>query len=49
MPYNLSIKYVGSKPKYCMTSKKSGKTYCYDTKQKRLEGIKQHEVFAKKK
>ena len=49
MPYNLSIKYVGNKSKYCMTSKKTGKTYCYDSKEKKLKGMQQHEMFANMK
>ena len=42
MPYKLSEK----KGKYCMTNVESGKTYCYDSKKERTEGMRMHEAFA---
>ena len=35
----------GGKTKYCMTSKDTGKTYCYDSSAERKKGIKMHEAF----
>ena len=49
MPYNYSTKKVDGKTKYCMTSKKTGKTYCYDSLAKRRKGERLHEYFANKK
>ena len=31
--------------KFCMTSKDSGKTYCYDSEEKREKGVRMHEAF----
>lgn len=42
MPYRL-FKRNG---KYCMENRNTGKTYCYDTKKERTEGMKMHEAFA---
>jgi len=49
MPYTLSIKQRGTKNVYCMTSKKTGKTYCYNSPSERLKGMQQHEMFSQMK
>ena len=45
MPYTLSTKTVKGKKKWCMTSKDTGKTYCYDSASARAKGMKMHEIF----
>ena len=45
MPYKLSTKTVKGKKKWCMTSKDTGKTYCYDSTAARAKGMKMHEMF----
>ena len=45
MPYDYSTKKVEGKTKYCMTSKETGKTYCYDSSAERRKGAKMHEMF----
>jgi len=41
MPYTFSR----SGSKYCMTSKDTGKRYCYASSAARKKGIKMHEMF----
>jgi hypothetical protein len=45
MPYTLSRRKTKEGTKYCMTSKESGKTYCYDSESARSKGMKMHEMF----
>jgi len=45
MPYTLSTKKVKGKKKWCMTSKDTGKTYCYGSASERAKGMKMHEMF----
>ena len=45
MPYNLSIQQRNNKVVYCMTSKSSGKTYCYSSPAERSKGRQMHEMF----
>lgn len=45
MPYLLSTRVKEGKRKYCMTSKDSGKTYCYDSPEARKKGMRMHEAF----
>ena len=45
MPYNLSTRTVKGKKKWCMTSKDTGKTYCYDSAAARAKGMRMHEMF----
>lgn len=45
MPYLFSTRIVKNKKKFCMTSKDSGKTYCYDSEEKRKNGARLHEAF----
>lgn len=42
MPHTFSR----SEGKYCMTSKDTGKRYCYKSSAARKKGIKMHEAFA---
>jgi len=46
MPYKDFTKIEKGKKKFCMTSIKTNKTYCYDSKTKRDEGKRLHEAFA---
>lgn len=46
MPYNLSTKKFKGGTKYCMTSKKTGKTYCYSSPEERKKGMRLHEMFS---
>ena len=45
MPYDYSVKKLGKKKKFCMTSKESGRTYCSDTLEKRKRVQRLHEVW----
>ena len=45
MPYTLSTKTVKGKKKWCMKSKDTGKSYCYDSPAARAKGMKMHEMF----
>jgi len=45
MPYTLSQRKKEGKTKYCMTSKDTGKTYCYNSEADRAKGMKMHEMF----
>jgi len=47
MPYNLSTRIVKGKKKYCMTSKRTGKTYCYSSEADRKQGMRLHEYYGK--
>ena len=49
MPYTLSTRIVKGKKKYCMTAKRTGKTYCYDSLNARRMGIKMHMRYAHEK
>jgi len=46
MPYTYSTQTKEGRKKFCMTSKKTGKTYCYDSPEARERGAKTHEMFA---
>lgn len=46
MPYTYSTQKKEGKKKYCMTSKRTGKTYCYDSPAARRKGAQMHEAFA---
>lgn len=46
MPYNFSVRMKQGKKKFCMTSRNTGKTYCYDSEEKRKEGARIHEAFS---
>ena len=46
MPYTYSTQTKEGRKKFCMTSKKTGKTYCYDSPAARERGAKTHEMFA---
>lgn len=45
MPYILSTRQRKGKTVYCMTSKDTGKTYCYNSLGDRARGAQQHEMF----
>jgi len=45
MPYTLSKQKREGKQKFCMTSKKTGKTYCYNSEAARKKGMRIHEMF----
>lgn len=45
MPYTNFTKKVKGKKKWCMTSKDSGKTYCYNSAKERTEGARMHEAY----
>lgn len=45
MPYSFSTKKVKGKIKQCMTSKESGKTYCYNSDAEMKRGMRMHEAF----
>lgn len=45
MPYKLSTQKRKGKTMFCMTSKSSGKTYCYKTAEARKKGMRMHEMF----
>jgi len=45
MPYTLSTRKREGVTKYCMTSKDTGKTYCYNSAAARAKGMKMHEMF----
>ena len=45
MPYQLSTKTVKGKKKWCMTSKNTGKTYCYNSAAARAKGMRIHEMY----
>ena len=45
MPYDLFTKKREGKEVYCMTSKNTGKTYCYKSKADRENGMRMHEMF----
>jgi hypothetical protein len=45
MPYTLFQKEEKGEKKYCMKSKETGKTYCFDSPEKRKKGMRMHEVF----
>lgn len=45
MPYNFSTKKVKGQIKHCMTSKDSGKTYCYNSESTMKKGMRLHEAF----
>ena len=45
MPYTLSTRSVKGKKKFCMTSKETGKTYCYDSPEARKKAMKMHHAF----
>ena len=47
IPYTLSKKTVKGKTKYCMTSKDSGKTYCYSSPAARTDAMKLHHAYKK--
>ena len=49
MPYRLSERTVDGKHKYCMTAIHTGKTYCYDSKEGRANGIIMHQRYAHEK
>jgi len=42
MPYDL----LSKGGKFCMRSKRTGKTYCYSTRQARARGMRLHEAFS---
>ena len=46
MPYTLMTKMMKGMKKYCITSKSSGKTYCYGSEAARAKGMKTHEMFS---
>ena len=46
MPYTFSTQQREGKKKYCMTTIKTGKTYCYNTLKARKKGEKMHEIYA---
>lgn len=43
---NMPYLYFRKDGKYCMKSKKTGKTYCYPTLAARRKGEKMHHAFA---
>jgi hypothetical protein len=45
MPYTLSKRKTKEGTKYCMTSKNTGKTYCYRSPEARAKGMRMHEMF----
>lgn len=45
MPYNFSTRIKQGKKKFCMTSRDTGKTYCYDSEEERKKGAHLHEAF----
>ena len=45
MPYDLFTKKREGGTVYCMTSKDTGKTYCYKSKADREKGMRMHEAF----
>ena len=46
MPYDKFTKIREGKKVFCMTSKNTGKTYCYKSKADRAEGMRMHEAYA---
>ena len=46
MPYSTSTKTRAGKKVYCMTSKDSGKTYCYKSSEARKKGMRMHEAYS---
>lgn len=46
MPYDFFTKKREGKEVYCMTSKRTGKTYCYKSKADRKEGMRLHEAYS---
>jgi len=45
MPYTLSTRTVKGVKKWCMTSKDTGKTYCYKSPAARKKAMGIHEMF----
>ena len=46
MPYTNFEKTVNGEEKYCMRAIRTGRTYCYNSKEAREKGKKMHEAFA---
>ena len=45
MPYNYSTRKRKGRKVWCMTNKRTGKTYCYKSMAARKKGARMHEAY----